>query len=262
MMGKLEKFKNEVIVENHQLLSFSHFFAKKSCSTNVFFPGCSLMSLGDDAVMELYNILLKFDSEMGLSGFCCGKPSKHIWGGRKFSSRSNKIRENHKGKIYTACPNCFKTLGDEGMDVISIWPIIDEYFPQDKKDIYDGDEMMIHDPCTARNNTLDQDAVRSIVRKLGINAVEFENNRKSTLCCGKINMTMALDPQKGMKILEKRISQCSSPKIVSYCASCVQSFEMGGCQGFYISHLLLKKKKKSSWGNRIRFVMKFPLSRE
>ena len=272
MKYTFKEYKNQLIVENHQLLSFSPVFAKKISKTrldvmqgdgeqneeNIFFPGCSLMSLGYDAVIELYDILLKMDPQMGISGFCCGKPSKHIWEGKKLSKRTEKIKKNHKAKIYTACPNCFKTLGDGGMDVVSIWPLIDKYFPQDKKNIYAGDEMMIHDPCTAKNNDLDHDAVRSIMSKLGINVLEFENNRKNTLCCGKINMTMALNPEKGMRILEKRLSQCTSPKVVSYCASCVHSFGMGGYQGMYVSELFLQKKKKSSWGNRIGFIMKLP----
>ncbi|WP_028828918.1 (Fe-S)-binding protein [Proteocatella sphenisci] len=272
MKDKFKKYKNQLIVENHQLISFSPVFAKKISKTrldamrgdgeqneeNIFFPGCSLMSLGYDAVIELYDILLKMDPQMGISGFCCGKPSKHIWEGKKLSKRTEKIKKNHKAKIYTACPNCFKTLGDGGMDVVSIWPLIDEYFPQNKKNIYAGDHMMIHDPCTARHNVLDHEAVRSIMNKLGINVLEFENNKKNTLCCGKMNMTMALNPEKGMRILEKRVSQCTSPKVVSYCASCVHSFGMGGCQGMYVSELFLKKKKKPSWANRIRFVMKLP----
>ena len=264
MKDRFRRYKNQLVVETHQLLSFSPVFAKrtghrKSSSDSVFFPGCSLMSLGSDAVMELYGILRKTDPEMELSGFCCAKPSRHIWKGAKFEGRIDKIRRNHCGTVYTACPNCFKTLGDQGMNVVSIWPLIDKHFPPDMKDIYGGEEMMVHDPCTARKNVSDHDAVRSIMNKLGINIHEFEISRENTLCCGKINMTMALEPEKGMKILEKRVSQCSSPKVVSYCASCVHSFGMGGCDGIYVSELFIQKKKKPSWANRIRFVMKLPL---
>lgn len=261
MLKRILSLKNEMIVKNHQLLSFSIFFArKKSCKNNgnketaVFFPGCSLMSLGEDAVFELYEILLKKYPDMGLSGFCCGKPSKHIDGGAKFLNRLEFIKENHRQAIYTACPNCYKTLGDAGIEVRSIWPVIDEYFPEQKLGILGGEEMMLHDPCAARNNENDHEAVRSIMQKLGIKVVEFENSRKKTLCCGKLNMTMALDRDKGMAILEKRSAQCKTQKVASYCASCVHSFDMAGKQGMYISELMLSKKSKPSWLNRIKFV--------
>lgn len=269
-MKKIIDFKNQMMVENHQLLSFSAFFAKikvkkfeshnserekhNSKSHIVFFPGCSLMSLGEDAVMALYNILLQKHPDMSLSGFCCGKPSKHIWQGKKFKKRSAFIKENHDGIIYTACPNCFKTLGDEGLKVKSIWPGIDEYFPKEKLGIHAGKVMMIHDPCTARTSTEDHEAVRSIMNKLGIEVLEFENNRDKTICCGKINMTMALNAEKGMKILEKRASQCKCPDVVSYCASCVHSFGLANKNGIHVSELLISKKSKPSWVNRIRFV--------
>lgn len=250
-----------MIVENHQLLSFSSFFAKKKeCENNsnqktaVFFPGCSLMSLGEDTVFELYEILLKKHPDMGLSGFCCGKPSKHIRGGLKFSKRMDFIKKNHSQEIYTACPNCYKTMGDAGMDVKSIWPVIDEFFPKEKLGMLYGQEMMLHDPCTARNNEKDHEAVRSIMHKLGIKVVEFENNRKKTLCCGKINMTMALNQEKGISILKKRVAECKTHKVASYCASCVHSFGMAEKQGIYISELMLDKKSRPSWGNRIKFV--------
>ena len=262
-MKKVRDFKNQMIVENHQLLSFSSFFAKvkhRNLKENnlenkiVFFPGCSLMSLGEEAVMALYEILLKEHPNMGLSGYCCGKPSKHIWQGKKFKKRASIIKSEHKGIIYTACPNCYKTLGNEGFEVKSIWPLIDEYFPSEKSGIHAGKAMMIHDPCTARNNIADHEAVRSIMKKLGIEVLEFENNREKTLCCGKINMTMALDNEKGMKLLEKRTSQCNSSDVVSYCASCVHSFGLAGKNGIHVAELIISKKLSPSWGNRIKFA--------
>ena len=264
-MKKVRDFKNQMIVENHQLLSFSPFFAKVkhgNLKENnlenkiVFFPGCSLMSLGEEAVMALYEILLIQHSKMGISGYCCGKPSKHIWQGKKFKKRASIIKLEHKGIIYTACPNCYKTLGDEGFEVKSIWPLIDECLPREKFEIHSGKTMMIHDPCTARNNTADHEAVRNIMRKLGIDVLEFENNREKTLCCGKINMTMALDNEKGMKLLEKRASQCKTSDVVSYCASCVHSFGLAGKNGIHVAELIISKKLNPSWGNRIKFVKK------
>lgn len=260
LIKNIINLKNEMIVENHQLLSFSSFFARKKIPAklrqedSVFFPGCSLMSLGSDAVFELYEILLKKHPDMGLSGFCCGKPSKHIGGGVRFEKRMNRIKEEHSGRVYTACPNCYNTLGESGVEVISIWPIIDEFFPQKKLGMLRGETMMIHDPCSARRNEADHEAVRSIMNKLGIKVIEFENNRKRTMCCGKINMTMALNKELGMSILKKRVSECSTDKVASYCASCVHSFGMAEKKGMYISELLIDKKISPSWGKRIEFV--------
>lgn len=255
MKNKIKSFARISAVENHQLLSFSPIFAQIKIGNNespreIFFPGCSLMSLGEEGVVALYEILRLKYPDMALSGYCCGKPSKHI-DHRKFKKRIAKVRREHPYRIFTACPNCYKTLGEEKFEVVSIWKDIEELLPEKYYNSFSGEAMMLHDPCASRNNLVDHQAIRRILEKLGIEIIEFENNREKTLCCGKANMAMTLNPELGNKMLLKRVSQCKEEKVVSYCASCVESFDRGNKTGLHIAQLLVGKGEYS-WGNRIK----------
>lgn len=256
MKNKIKKFAGISAVENHQILSFSPLFAqtkKGEIVEEIFFPGCSLMSLGEESVTVIYDILKLKYPNMAISSYCCGKPSKYI-DPKKFKKRMNKVKREHKVRIYTACPNCYKTLGEENLEVISIWEDINQLLPLKYFEIHKGKSMMLHDPCSSRNNTKDHKEVREILQKLGIEVIEFENAKDKTLCCGKANMNMSINPELGNKILLKRIGQAKVQEVVSYCASCTESFDRGGKTGLHIAQLLVGKGD-SSWGNRIKVML-------
>ncbi|MGL6064988.1 MAG: heterodisulfide reductase-related iron-sulfur binding cluster [Fusobacteriaceae bacterium] len=249
----------ELSIVFHQLLSFNKFFASTTRSSTVFCPGCSLMSLDPSIIKETYKILKTKDKNMGISSFCCGKPSQHIEGGINFKLRLNKITKildnNSTKTIYTACPNCFNTLEKyTNYKIISIWPIIDEFFPQDKINILKNQEFILHDPCAARKNNNVHISIRNILNKLGITIIEFTKNKNKSLCCGKKNMIMALNNKIGMQILNLTSKEAVSKNLVSYCATCVDSFKLINIKSFHILELLFHKisKRKPSWLNRFK----------
>ncbi|MGL5122969.1 MAG: heterodisulfide reductase-related iron-sulfur binding cluster [Fusobacteriaceae bacterium] len=250
---------NEISVVIHQFLSFNKLFASTTKTSTLFWPGCSLMSLDPSIVKKTYKILKNKDKNLGISSFCCGKPSQYIKNGVNFRLRFNKITKilnnNSTKTIYTACPNCFNTLKQyTNYEIKSIWPIIEEFFPQNKINILKNKEFILHDPCAARKNDDIHISIRSILNKLGITIIEFTKNKNKSLCCGKKNMLMVLNRKIGMKILNLTSKEAISKNLVTYCVSCVESFKLINISSFYILELIFLKhsRRKFSWINRLK----------
>lgn len=250
---------NEFIVNNHQIMSFSNIFATMQPGRNVFWPGCAVLSLGKEITNKTYHLIKKKIPDIAYSTFCCGKPSKYIYGGKYFSGRidfiKNSLEKNGTENIYTLCPNCYNTLSEiSGLNVRSIWAIIDEFFPEECRNIHKGESFSLHDPCPIVKDIEATEYVRSILKKMGIDILEFKNNREKTMCCGKKNMMMVLEPEKGRKIFDLRASQAPSQDIVTYCASCSDTFKRNSFNSKHVLELLWQTDASGSWLNRYRAV--------
>lgn len=254
----------ELIVKNHQLMSYNKIFANIQPGQDIFWPGCAVLSLGREITEKTYQLLKKRIPGLVYSTYCCGKPSKYINDGKdyiKIEENLHKLFKDNKVKnIYTLCPNCLVTLSEyKEVNVQSVWGIIDEIFPQEKYNILKGESYSLHDPCPIVSDIKAADYVRNILKKLGVEVLEFENNKENTVCCGKKNMLMALHPEKGKKLFNVREKQAPSKKIVTYCASCRDTFKQNSYQSKHILELLFEREATSSWVNRfnaVRFIKK------
>ncbi len=254
-------FKGKISIKTHQLLSFSSIFVEFSPGENIFWPGCAILSMGEEIVMKTYELLKIKLPDLKLSTMCCGKPSLHIDEGKPYEKIKQFLKEtfekNGVKKIYTLCPNCQHTLSDNSnCEIMSAWTVLDEAIPIDKYNIYKGRELSLHDPCPTRSHLENTVATRSILNKLGIDILEFSNNMDKTICCGKRDMIMTLDPQKGQKLFEIRAKQAPSREIVTYCASCVNTFRENSFEAYHILELLWEIKTNGSWKNRYNSVRK------
>jgi len=252
----------EITVKNHQIMSFNKIFARITTSEEVFWPGCAMLSLGSDINIKTYNLLKSKIPNLGYSTYCCGKPSLHINDGIDFPKRKQVLNDlfkrNNIKKIYTLCPNCYGTLSKHcNVEIESAWKLIDEFFPEDKLNILKGQTYTLHDPCPITDDLGACDYVRSILNKLGVEVLEFKNNREKTICCGKKNMIMALEPEKGQKIFALRAAQAPSKNIVTYCASCVDTFKQNSFNAHHILELLWQIESNGSWVNRYKSVSTF-----
>ncbi|MFA9422052.1 MAG: heterodisulfide reductase-related iron-sulfur binding cluster [Sedimentibacter sp.] len=196
---------------------------------------------------------------LSYSTLCCGKPSKHIYGGKDFLNIKNKLKkiflQNGTKNIYTLCPNCFVTLSEfSEVNVQSAWSLLDDCFPKENYNILDGKSYSLHDPCPIAKDIETADHVRSILNKMGVEILEFENNKEKTICCGKKNMLMALEPEKGNKLFELRASQAPSKNIVTYCASCKDTFIQNSFNASHVLELMFQTETDSSWINRYKAV--------
>lgn len=249
----------ELIVKNHQIMSFNKIFAKIQPGSEIFWPGCAILSLGSGITEKTYSLLKTKIPNLSYSTFCCGKPSLHINEGKAFNKRMDYIKkalkESGTEKIYTLCPNCFVTLSEfSSISVQSAWSLIDENFPNEKYNILKGKAMSLHDPCPVIKDIESAEHVRSILNKMGVEILEFKNNREKTICCGKKNMIMALQPERGKKLFEIRASQAPSKDIVTYCASCVDTFKNNNFNAKHVLELLWQTESKGSWINRYKTV--------
>lgn len=251
--------KGEISIRTHQILSFSSIFAELSLGANIFWPGCAILSMGEDIVMKTYELLKTQIPDLKLSTMCCGKPSLHINSGEPYERRKQFLNEafkkNSTKRIYTLCPNCQHTLSDNSdCEIISAWTVLDEAIPKEKYNIYKGRELSLHDPCPIKDHLENTVAARNILNKLGVDILEFVNNREKTLCCGKKNMIMTLEPEKGQQLFQIRANQAPSKEIVTYCASCVDTFRQNNFQAYHILELLWEMKTTGSWRNRYSLV--------
>ena len=251
--------KREFIVKNHQMLSFSRVFAVTGQGENVFWPGCAVLSMGSELSKRTYDFLKKLIPNLTYSTACCGKPSKYILGGKDFPKRRTFLEQTLSEKgvrtIYTLCPNCFDTLREiEGVRVVSVWAMIDQNFPDEARGILEGRALAIHDPCPIGSDIESAQYVRNILEKMGAEVLEFKNNREKTLCCGKKNMIMALDPKRGQRMFNARAKQAPCRDIVTYCASCKDTFVDNEFECSHVLELLFQIKASPSWVNRYKAV--------
>ena len=252
----------ELIIKNHQIMSFNKTFAYLNPGKDIFWPGCAMLSFGSALNTAAYGLLKKSLPNLSVCTFCCGNPSIHIYEGKDFSKRVKFIEESLKDRgvenIYTLCPNCYVTLSENtGFNVKSAWSIIDESLPRDKHDILKGRSFLIHDPCPIVKDISGSEHVRNILKNLGAEIIEFKNNKEKTACCGKKNMIMALNPEKGNKIFKSRSAQIAEEEIVTYCASCVDTFRDNNFSAHHILELIFQIEGKSSWINRYDAVKNF-----
>ncbi len=249
----------EIAVKSHQVLSFNKIFSATGSGGDVFWPGCAVLSMGSEVTYKTYELLKSAMPGLSYSTSCCGKPSLHINGGKDFKKRKEFLesifREKGIKNIYTLCPNCFVTLsGFTNVNVQSAWKFIDEYFPESSKGILDGKVFSLHDPCPVVKDIEAAKHVRNILRNMGAEVAEFKNNRENTVCCGKKNMLMTLNPEKGKKMFELRAAQAPSKNIATYCASCRDTFKQNSFESHHILELLFQIEADSSWMNRYRAV--------
>lgn len=249
----------ELIVKSHQALSFNRIFSTTGKGEDVFWPGCAVLSMGREITDKTYKLLKTAIPGLSYSTSCCGKPSKHIKNGEDFKKRKESLGRNFKENgiknIYTLCPNCFVTLGEfSDVSVKSAWSTIDEYFPKTCRGILKGRKFSLHDPCPVIKDIEAAEHVRSILHKMGAEILEFTNNKEKTVCCGKKDMLMALNPENGKKLFDLRASQAPSKNIVTYCASCRDTFKQNSFNSYHVLELLFQIEANSSWMNRYRAV--------
>ncbi|WP_373598097.1 (Fe-S)-binding protein [Paraclostridium bifermentans] len=235
----LEKDKKEVknkgynVVRFHQINSFTPIFSKtirKKESKAIFLPGCSLSSYSKELVMNTYEYLKGIYEDIGITFKCCGKPTLAMGDIDKFdkyySDLKNLVEVNNIEEIIVACPNCYKTIGktSKNVKVTSVYEIINEFgVPNNVKDNYSEIKFAVHDSCSVRNEKGIQDSVRNVLKDLGVDIVEFKNNRENTVCCGAGGMVGVTNTNLALRQMIKRGNETSCENIVCYCESCCES---------------------------------------
>ncbi|EOU1683047.1 (Fe-S)-binding protein [Clostridium perfringens] len=272
---------NLKVVQNHQKGSFSKFLTSKNNHKKikrVFIPGCSLSGYNNEIIFKIKDYLIDNLGEVEILLKCCGKPSKDIGNLELFESNLNHIENNLRIKeveeIIVACENCYKTFGSAFKDikVITLWEVINEFgVPKELKNKYSDlkEEFALHDPCPIKKEEQIHEAVRNILKDLGIKIVEFEKNRSKTECCGCGGMVGVTNKELWLSQKNKRANSTECENIVSYCESCVNTFKTSDKNALHILDFIFNEdvingKAKSQrnistinqWINRIKLANK------
>lgn len=227
------KNKNYSIIKFHQMNSFSPVFSKSSNLENsnvLFLPGCSLSSYDKNIVLRSYEYLKLYYKNISITFNCCGKPTLSMGDTYKFKSYYSKLEEiiykNSIEELVVACPNCYSTISkyNRNIKVTSIYEIISKYgIPTYLINNYKNIDIAIHDSCSVRKEVDIQNSVREILRSLGINIIEFKNNKENTVCCGAGGMVGVTNKELALEQMQNRGYETNCNNIVCYCESCCES---------------------------------------
>jgi len=202
---------------------FSYYGLPEGCDT-VFFPGCSLPGTRPETTWQIYKHLQRGFPALGIILDCCTKPSHDLGRHNYFEKMFGKMRQyliyNNIRKVLVACPNCyliFKRYGN-GLDACTIYEVISSgELPAGATGI---GQIVVHDPCPLRQETVVQDSVRLILTRIGLNLSEMKHRRELTRCCGEggsVGFVRPVLAQKWGKICR---DGANDRKIVTCCAGC------------------------------------------
>jgi uncharacterized membrane protein YdjX (TVP38/TMEM64 family)/Fe-S oxidoreductase len=243
---------------------FTLYRLPEGCAT-VFFPGCSLSGTRPDGVKRLFFLLQQSDSTLGIIFDCCMKPSHSLgragFVSAMFAEMNDWLVRQGVEEVLVACPNCqsmFDTFG-RGLKVRTAWEALAEAgrsenpvrcYPPLRKGgqggfnlgklkanppespiakgglCLDSRTITVHDPCVIRNAVPVHRAVRTLVKRQGLNVEEMPHSGGNTVCCGKGGAVDMLNPELAGSWVQLRKKEANGRRIITYCAGCVQA--LGG----------------------------------
>lgn len=238
----------------NQSLYASSLFAKGSNSKKIFWPGCAMLKLDSNLMRELYDALKVEVPNLGISTFCCSKPTMSIGNEKQNQTRVGELENYYASsgveEIYTLCPNCLATLPKTfNGKVISAWPLVLEYVKKnsEKSEIFTN-EYKLHHPCTVRNLTVVKDEINEILDFRGIDYLKDDK----VICCGRKDMIFIANPEAADKIWNACEKKHGNLPAVTYCESCVEAFRGKGKEAYNVLEVVFDKKVERSVANRIK----------
>ena len=164
-------------------------------------------------------------------------------------------------EVYSLCHNCNNIIEEmkPGVKVRSLWELLDgddELMLPD----HSGLTASVQDCWRAKDRACEQDAVRSLLRKMNIEIVELPENRDKTMFCGKSlyrpqpprNPKLApkhyVEGAKGLfvphtedeqnRLMEEYCAGIKTDTVVCYCHYCLEGLLAGGKDARHIAQLI------------------------
>lgn len=188
----------------------------------IYFPGCiTYFKFRDN--FELYckifsrlGIKFRLFDKQDCSGF-------EIWeGGYDFEMRKiirnnfEKFKEVGVRKLIVTEPGCYhifskeyrKVLPDWNVEVLNIWDLILDKLIKKQWLVERKNEFVtFHDSCYLGRYSGIYDSPRDIIRSLGYEIKEMDNNKESSFCCGSCGGLSRTSPELANKIARERLLQ-------------------------------------------------------
>lgn len=242
----------------HQALSFAPPTMALSRREAVFWPGCALMQLEAAILLKTAEVLRREEPDLGLSACCCGQPSRYLLEGAYPARRdalAALLRKRGVRRVYAACPNCAKQLGELGcVEVRPVWSVLTARVR--REDLSGGTgAVTLHDPCPLRNQPEELSAARALLELSGADVLEPEHARERTVCCGNVRMLRARDPEKSGALRKRRIAEFPPDRpVTSCCEGCLDAFRSEGLETVHLLEALFGRSGRRGWGNRLAFT--------
>jgi glutamate synthase (NADPH/NADH) small chain len=211
-----------------------------SQSARVFFPGCQLCASAPGQIRRVYTYLLEaLPERMGLMLGCCGAPA--FWAGQEDEYRMvcDGFLKDWRGlgqpELIVACSTCFRMFSEHLPQVrtTSLWQLMDKTNLPPACAAGSRVPLAIHDPCTTRPYPAVQDAVRRIVKRLGVSAEELPLGRDKTECCGFGGLMQNANPDLSREVAARR-ARISPLDYLTYCAMCRDSLAAVGKRALHL----------------------------
>jgi len=234
---------------------YSFYGLPLDCDT-VFFPGCTLSGTRSRLVERLFDALRNSIPGLGLVLDCCARPSHDL--GREdffhcvFGEMVGYLTAQGVGRVLVACPNCYRTFRQHavGMAVETVYERLSSQatFPAPAESA--RVQVGVHDPCALRFEPVVQDAVRTLLRRSGMDVLEMAHNRARTFCCGEGGSAGFVAPDLSQRWATLRKSEAKDLRLATYCAGCAN--RLGGPRRTaHVLDLLFDREAALSGGARV-----------
>jgi len=188
----------------------------------VLAPGCALMLYRPEVAARLHDVLAARFGPTPTLETCCRKPP----------------RVEPGTVVINVCPGCDRRYRElyEGISTVSLWEVLaeDRSLPLPS---YGGAEMAVQDACPTRTEARVHDAVRTLLARMDIVAVEPRLTRTHPVCCGDSFFGLVGD-REVKEQMARRGAAMPRPEVVVYCVSCIKAMHIGGRRPRYLVDLL------------------------
>lgn len=160
---------------------------------------------------------------------CCGYIVEATGFGKEFEAVQERFKKTYQQfnapEILTLCPTCTITLKEKyGLPVKHAIIAVAEQLPKKQGTAKSlGFRATYHDPCHLGRMLGVFDEPREILRFLGIELVEMENNRYFSTCCGGGGGVNTVDPDLSIEISKTRVRDAvrvGADMITTVCPTC------------------------------------------
>ena len=190
-------------------------------SGTLLFLGCKEMVEGNPEqwvkLIEKIGVSAEF-----VSGICCGGLLEEI-GAEGINPGLEKLLAKNPRQIITTCPHCFYSLSKKLPEKIEIKFIL-ELIPEGLKISEPAEPPVIYfDPCFLSRKMNLTELPRKITQNLGMELVEFKENREQGDCCGAGGGLFWYDEEMAARIAERKIKQAKelgAKTILTECGLC------------------------------------------
>lgn len=230
---------------------FSWYGLPTGCDT-VFFPGCTLPGTRPDTTWSIYQQLKEHIPHLGVVLDCCHKPSHDLGRQQSFLTWFADMRDwliSHGVRhIIVACPNCYKVFHGfgQGLSLRTAWEILAETQETDSDVIHPAiahGPITVHDPCPLRDHEDAQQAVRTLLSRLGLEVREMRHSRNRTICCGEGGSVVLVNPDMAGKWGVLRKTEAGDDLVITYCAGCAGFLARAGMRVVHLGDLLVNPEK-------------------